>query len=108
MMVSLMRLFSRCSLLLETHVNALGTKKAHSELLAGEKLMSRVRDLIDTTDGLMDGCSRTYMAHAPRHASGVVGCSRPPRMQPCVSDARHRIGTWSWRSGRSTARSRSS
>eukprot|EP00959_Pyramimonas_sp_CCMP1952_P200823 4200404-Pyramimonas_sp.AAC.1 len=66
--------------------------------------MSRARDLIDAADGLMDGFSRTYIAHAcPRHASGVVGCSRPSRMQPCVSNARHKIGTSQWRSGRSTA-----
>ncbi|CAK0815088.1 unnamed protein product, partial [Prorocentrum cordatum] len=51
-----------------THANSFGNQKIRSELLAGEKLMSRARDLIDTTDGLMGGFSRTYMAHAcPRH-----------------------------------------
>ena len=49
----------RCTLILESHVNALGLKKMHDDLMAGEQLMSRARELVDSTDGPLDGCSRT-------------------------------------------------
>ena len=49
----------RCTLLLESHVNALSAKQLRPDLVAGEKLMARARELVDTTDGPMDGGSRT-------------------------------------------------
>ena len=51
--------FYRCTLLLESHVNALSAKNLRPDLVAGEKLMARARELVDTTDGPMDGGSRT-------------------------------------------------